>query len=508
MKRARGQSLGGRYRSQPRDPLTGRRLNVSGRSLAEIENRLARVDHVRDGLRYGDISAVEAQGKLRPAVGMKLQVRDLAERFIRGVPMQSEAPARGAWKNLLEPWFGDCLVWDLTGAKMRAWKTDLERARRPKGKRGYAPKYVAYAWELLKGSVRLAMRDGLLSEFPWGDFYVKSPKRPQKEREVARDPVEMMKILVAARQADELGVRAEGSRFAVLVVLFLTGLRQAEAAGLSWSDVDFDRGLLHVRRQARRGWQRGGSPRPEQRPKGGPADHVMHPDVERALRYQRHVLQSLGFFAPDGPVFPAPGGVSFRTSGGVMKPDAFRRLVRKAGLPNVADWVVHSTRHSFSRLELIGHGGDLRTVAERTRHADLEVLQGYLRKPARDHGGSKIPELPPGIGVPALEAPASRILPEGAPMSELAEITSPAESISENWGNLARVFVERGEPLRRPSEVTRRIKAAYSRAYNEALRASGGNPAAAREQAFLAKRGALGAWAKAVNVARREKANG
>ena len=394
MKRSRGQSLGGRYRSQPRDPLTGRRLNIAGRTLSEIENRLARVDHVRDGLRYGDISAIEAQGKLRPAVGMKLAVAELVERFIRGVPEQSEKPARSAWKNLLEPWFGEALVWDLTAGKMRAWKTDLERARRPRGKKGYAPKYIAYSWEVLKGSVRLAVKDGLLSELPWGEFYVRTPKRPQKEREVARDPVEMLKILAVARQWDEDEGRSAG-RFVLLVVLFLSGMRQAEAAGLSWSDVDFDRGLLLIRRQARRGWRRAGLEKPDQKPKGGPAPHVLHPDVERALRYQRHALEAAGRFRLDGPVFPRPGTSLFRTAGIVMTPRAFREIVRRAGLPNVDDWTVHSTRHSFSRLELLGHGGDLTTVAGRTRHADLEVLQGYFPAKTRARlGGLEDPRAP------------------------------------------------------------------------------------------------------------------
>jgi len=503
--RPRGQSLGGRYRSQPRDPLTGRRLNVAGRSLAEIENRLSRIDHVRDGLRYGDISAVEAQGKLRPAVGMRLEVRPLVERFIRGVPPASEGPARGAWKNLLEPWFGDCVVWDLTDARLRAWRTDLERARRPKGKRGYAKKYVRYAWDLLKGSVRLAMRDGLVSEFPWGEFYVRNPKRPDKPRELARDPAEMLRILVAAKEADELGAPPGASRLVVLATMFLTGLRQAEAAGLSWSDVDFERGVIHVRRQARRGWQKQGSARPELPPKGGPANHVMHPDVERALRFQRSELEKLRVFRPDGPVFPNPKKGTWRTSGRVMAPAAFRALVRKAGLPDVESWVVHSTRHTFSRLEMLGHGGDLTTVAERTRHADLDVLQGsYLRLPARDAGGSKIPELPPGLGVPAIEMGPVAPLLESGPMSEPAEIPALPPT---DFFHLARVHIARGEPARRPAEVTRRIKAAYSRAYNEALRATGGDPGAAREQAYLARRGALGAWARAVSVARKETEN-
>ncbi len=500
MARPRGQSLGGRYRAQPVDPVTGRRMNVSAGTVSELESRLERIGHVRDGLKFGDISVREAKGRLRPAVGLSLAFRPIVESYLRGIPDASLPSYENAWRKMVEPWFGEVSVWDLEESALRAWQTELARIRRPRGKRGYAPKSIRFAWDLIKGAVNLALRDGRLSEVPWGTFSVPNPKRPQKPRESLRDPGELLRLLVAARAYDEAHRRHHDSIFAPLCFLVLTGLRQAEGAGLSWDDVDLDRNPpeLHIRKQARRGWQRrdGGS-RPTRRPKGGEVrTQVLHVDAVRVLKMQAHKLRQEGRFAPDGPVFPRQGSAKFRTSGSVVRPDALRKVAQMAGLPSVDHWTTHSLRHSYSRLELIGHGGDLRTVADhRTGHRDLEALGDYMRQPSREIGGSKIPELPPAL-LPSLEMRAEPMIQEGE-MLALEPFTGIALEAAATWTDHARAWVEAGRPRRRPKEVTAEIKAIYSRAYKRALRESGDRGIAARA-GERAKNGALGAWAKAI----------
>lgn len=511
--RPRYQSLGGKYRSQKTDPLTGERLSLGGQTLAELESRQARVRHVRDGLRFGDISPVEARGLLRPAVGLKLPVDKLVRRYIDGAPGPSHDIYDATWRNLLAPWFEGRSLWDCSGSFMREWHSALCRARRPGGKRGYSPKYIRAAWDLLTASVKRAVDDGMVSHLPWGDFSVPSPKRPEKERDSVRDPGELLRLVTAAKAwDDELG---QGDRFSVLVFLSLTGLRQAEAAGLSWDAVDFDRNVLHVRVQARRGWQKENARRPTQLPKGGiKRKQDMHPNVSAVLRYQRSRLKERGMYAPDGPVFPNPKTGWFRTKGGVMSPEAFRRVVERAGLPDPASWTVHSTRHGFSRLELIGHGGDLRTVAERTGHMDLEVLhRTYLSRPARGGTGSKIPELPPGLAPSGalLAAPEPILLESGEvrrpalPPAALEERMAESGEIPASWFELAKDWLKNGRrPKPRPAEISARVKESYARAYNAELRATGGNKEAARMAGHRSRRGALGAWARVVTRAEKD----
>ena len=512
MARVKGQGVGGRYRHQGVDPITGRRLNIRAETLSELEARMRRVQEVRDDLKFGAITPRQAQGKLRPAQGLQLSVRELCERYIRGTPPASERIYRSTWRTHFEAAFGDAVIWDLTETRMREWLTDERRARRRFGKRGFAPKTIRAAWDFLRGALRLAVRDNMLSEFPWGAFTVPNPKHPEKEREVLRDPAEFFALLAAAKAYDEARERTSDGRYVAIVFLTLTGLRQAEAAGLAWSDVALDRDPpeMHVRRQATRGWPRlEGGERPQSKPKGGVArSQSLHPGAAAALRFQRSELAKFGAYSPDGPVFPRPGTGAFRTSGRVLSPLALRDTVRRAGLPDPAAWVVHSLRHSFARLELLGHGGDLRTVAARTGHQDMTVLQGYLQKPARGISGSGIPELPHALGVPAIAVKMIE-LPRGFTEAEAdgAQLAALPEYVPENHDEsfpaLARVWIENGRrPRPRPFEVTTKVKAAYSRGYQSA-RGRGETAENCRAAGKRARRGALGAWAQALAVAER-----
>lgn len=500
MARPRGQYIKGRARSQPVDPITGRRMNLTGATIAELESRSRRLQDVRDGLKFGDITIREAQGRLRPTVGLNLRLADLWTRYMRGVPASSERIGSSLWRRMVAPALGELTVWELTETKMREWKTDLERVRRSGGGRGYAPKTIRLVYDFLRGALALAIRDGALSEYPWGAFSVPNPPRPQRERESLRDPAELVALLTAARAFDlERGHELAG-RFPVIVFLGLTGLRQAEAAGLAWSDVDLERDppTLRVRVQAGKNWPRfDGGRVPSKPPKGKRTrDQILHPNVASVLRLWRKELQAARRYSEAGPVFPRPGGGEYRTSGRVIACEAFRACVTRAGLPNPAAWVVHSLRHSFARLELVGHGGDLRSVAARTGHSDLTVLEGYLRKPSRLAGGSRIPELPPALSpVLALEAPAV----VGLELSRAAglEDAAPAAPVEDpgKWPELARAWIAGGRRLIRPAAVTAQIEATYGRAYARE-RQRGATKEAAREAGRRARRGALGAWGK------------
>ncbi|MFD4525012.1 tyrosine-type recombinase/integrase [Streptomyces sp. NPDC058470] len=85
-----------------------------------------------------------------------------------------------------------------------------------------------------------AVRRGHLGQNP-----VRLAKAPRvREQEVEPYPVEDVQRLL--RAADE---RRNSARWAVALAL---GLRQGEALGLKWTDVDLDRGVLMVRRSRRR----------------------------------------------------------------------------------------------------------------------------------------------------------------------------------------------------------------------------------------------------------------
>ncbi len=79
----------------------------------------------------------------------------------------------------------------------------------------------------------------------------------------------------------------------MLLVVLKTGLRQGELIGLQWSDVDLQRGKLHVRRTIWRGvtgWPQGGRERTVDLPAS----------VVDALKGHRHLRGPYVFCQPDG----------------------------------------------------------------------------------------------------------------------------------------------------------------------------------------------------------------
>lgn len=58
---------------------------------------------------------------------------------------------------------------------------------------------------------------------------------------------------------DEFLAAIKGHQFeSVYLVDVFTGMRQGELLGLTWNNVDFDKGILHVRKQLRKERKKGG----------------------------------------------------------------------------------------------------------------------------------------------------------------------------------------------------------------------------------------------------------
>lgn len=506
----------GQLLSQPRDPLTGRRIRITAGTLAELEHRTRKVAQVREGLRWGELNPRTAANVLNPATGKRLTVGECWSRYYPGVPVRSKPIARSTWGRRLEPYFADAMVWELTKATMAAWAAKLEAER-------FAPKTIRSAYDWLAGAISLAVDDGVLDGWPWGNWRPKRPT-PIHERGSCKSVDELAQLLATCRDLDARDWQAGryAARTATVAVLALCGLRQGEACGLAWSAVDLQAQVMAVRFQAARGW-------PERWPEGRPKDPTktkprsihLHPDAIAALEMQRRQVETWGWYDDEGAVFPNWRG-GFRTCGRVIKPEALRDLVAAAGLPNPAQWVTHSLRHTFAQLET-SYSGDPRAAQSRTGHASIAQLEVYLRSAGRGLTRSAIPRLP-GAGVldspiilepqadpPAL--PAVSVAAEHAVCSEdetqlsptpppepptvelrLSRVIRGADAARHDaelareagrqaarreadrpFEDLARDWLEAGrQPEPRPAAVTRAVRMAYVRAYKAKLAAATG----------------------------------
>lgn len=145
----------------------------------------------------------------------------------------------------------------------------------------------------------------------------------------------------------------------MVVVLGFTGMRLAEAAGLTWDCIDFDERTLEVRRQ----WDEHG-PRPTKTHTTGAVP--MTATLTRALVWLHAQRRSDIVFAlrrnPDRPVYTN----SWRQSN-------FRPAAVRAGLPDVTP---HKLRHTFRSLLRVA-GADQTLAKELLRHSTDEMSLYY-----------------------------------------------------------------------------------------------------------------------------------
>jgi len=479
----------GRYRAQPRHPVTGARLSITAQTLGELQARLERLRTTRSDLRYGLVSIATATKQLRaaPVAAARRTAADLWPSYLAGLSPSARRVSRSTWARRVQPYVGGVPLPELTESALRTWLSTLEAEHR-------APKSREAAYYVLAGIVRQALGDGTLESYPWGAF---RPARAASlsPREALASPAELARLLAAAREREPAG-----DLVARVATLALAGVRVAEAAGLGWDDVDLAGGMLVVRYQAARDWRERWTDRPRDPTKGRRVRRqIMHPALVTLLAAARARLAELGQYRDDGPVFPSRAG-AWRTSGTVLSTRALRVLVTAAGLPNVHRWVPHSLRHSFASLEVRGSGGDLRAAQSRTGHATLAQLEGYVHASGRGLSPSSIgelPELAPGPP-PAPRELAPFVPPAPPPSAPSPSLPSPAA----NYTTLAAAWLAAPGPSERPIEVTAAARRAYRRARARALTA--GLPSdEAKAAGRRAHRASLGAWARALGRASR-----
>jgi integrase/recombinase XerC len=204
----------------------------------------------------------------------------------------------------------------------------------------------------LRSFFRWACREGHIEQNPAKGL--PSPRTPRTLPRAMTLP-DTERLLAA----DEEGLIPERER-ALFELLYATGLRVSEAAGLDLEDVDFSARLLRVE---------GKGSRERIVPFGETAQ-----DALRAYLPSRAALCHRG---EDGN--PEKGEPLFvNARGRRLTPRSMARLLKRrlraAGLP--ADISPHALRHTFA-THLLQAGADLRAIQELLGHASLSTTQKY-----------------------------------------------------------------------------------------------------------------------------------
>ena len=325
----------GRY-TAGRDPVTGKAIykNVLGKTQAEVKGKLKDAIEKSSSL----VSSVEQY-----TVGRWLDawMENYAKLQVRA---SSYKTYQGFISNHIKPNLGDLPLDKLTAMDLqRLYKHLLENGRvectesrnKPKG---LSVKTVRNINQMISSALNCAVEQRMIPANPTKGCVL--PKLEQKE----------MKIL----PPESLGTFFEEARrsgvFELYYIDLATGLRRGELLGLKWSDIDLDKGIIHVRRQILR--QNGKIVGAPLKTKNSYRNIAIGTDTIKILK---------GMEQKDEYVFPSPFG-------GPMSPDSvlhmLQRVLKRAGLERIR---FHDLRHTFSVLAL-QNGVDVKTLSAMLGH--------------------------------------------------------------------------------------------------------------------------------------------
>ena len=232
-------------------------------------------------------------------------------------------------------------------AAVRAYLSEL-------ADRGLAPSSVAGRLAAIRSMYRHALRRGRIQADPLAG--VRAPRRPSRlPRVLSVD--EAAALVTAPRRLASRDDALARRDAAMLELLYASGMRISELAGLTLDRLDLDRRRLRVI---------GKGNKERQLLFGSPAGAALRAYLSEA----RPVLVARAG-SDDGTVFLNAAGAPLSARGARM---VLGRWVQAAGAPNRTS--PHTLRHSFA-THLLEGGADLRVVQELLGHANLQTTQIY-----------------------------------------------------------------------------------------------------------------------------------
>ncbi|HEV7726521.1 MAG TPA: tyrosine-type recombinase/integrase [Modestobacter sp.] len=320
------------------------RRHVSGAKRADVVAKVRAVEAKRDA------GIVEAAGRA-PTVGDWLDhwIDNIAARKVRARTLESY---RSTVRLHLRPGVGHHRL-------DRLQPEHLERLYAALADKGLSPASILRAHRVLSRALRVASQRGRVARNVATLVDPPTVKRPTTALPLSADEAEQ--VLTAAQ------AHRNAARWTVALAV---GLRQSEALGLRWADVDLDSGTLTVRRGLHRVAQQG---LVHEEPKAERGRRTLALPVPLVEALRAHRAAQLEERVAAGPFWEDGDLVLAQANGRPVerKSDwkAWKNLLQEAGVRDVR---LHDGRHTAATL-LLSEGVHPRVVMEVLGHSQMRT---------------------------------------------------------------------------------------------------------------------------------------
>ena len=209
------------------DPMSGKQIqkSVYGHTKSEARNKLSKIINEVDEGTYRDVERIKVN-----------QWLDIwLDEFCGDKKTLSMQKYRGTLNQDVRPYIGDVYLDKLTTMDIQHLYNYLSN---PKTGKGLNPKTVKDVHSMLRRSLEIAIRNGLIKENPCNGTIL--PQIPK----VDVNPLTNDQIL------DFLDITGKDHIYGTFYqVALFTGMRKSEVLGLTWDNVDFEHGIIYIQKQ-------------------------------------------------------------------------------------------------------------------------------------------------------------------------------------------------------------------------------------------------------------------
>lgn len=363
-----------------RDPGTGRQIqrSVYGATQQEVRKKLAEAVAALDAGNYFEPSKMT----LERWVEIWLQEYMGDKKYLTVKHYKAQCRAH------IVPSLGAVKLSELTTPQIQSFYNGLQRG-------GMAAKSVRNVHGILTKCLSTAVQVGYLRDNPASR--VTLPKVEKKEIRPLSD--EQVKAFLTVSAGDEYEI--------ILKTILFTGLREAEATGLTWDCIEFKAGTIKVCKQLQKRPQQDGgftfAPLKNNKTRIiKPAPFVLSL-LERRRREQVEQRFRAGeLWTGWSNAEERKTALVFTTAtGGNLSPQTvynhYKKLARKIGAP---DSRVHDLRHTFAVLSL-QNGDDVKTVQGNLGHATAAFtldVYGHVSERMKEDSAARMEAYIAGLG--------------------------------------------------------------------------------------------------------------